>query len=258
MTEAVTHAEWLAQKERESRVKQEAFLKGISSRLGRQRSMTPPPHPFKGAPDFWNVMDYDVEHRMTAFVDQFSAAGGHAVRFPDMEAAAVFIAERAIQLKARRLVRQDQPELAALDLEKRLAEHASVTAWNTDSGTAWKTAAAEADIGIVLADYAVAHTGSVVALSAAHKGRSVSLLPAALFVLLPAQRIRTRLGEVLAEFDRSGRAGLPAGIHFISGPSRSSDIENDLTIGVHGPGLVYALLVDAFVPADRMREGGGR
>jgi L-lactate dehydrogenase complex protein LldG len=61
--------------------------------------------------------------------------------------------------------------------------------------------------------------------------------------ILPVERLQTRLGEVMIRFDASGRESLPAGIHFISGPSRSSDIENDLTIGVHGPGVVYALLV---------------
>ena len=45
------------------------------------------------------------------------------------------------------------------------------------------------------------------------------------------------------ELDEQGREELPAGVHFISGPSRSSDIENDLTIGVHGPGIVYAIIL---------------
>jgi len=64
--------------------------------------------------------------------------------------------------------------------------------------------------------------------------------------IIPVERMVTRLGEILVQFDQAGREQLPAGIHFISGPSRSADIENDLTIGVHGPGIVYALLVDSY------------
>jgi L-lactate dehydrogenase complex protein LldG len=61
--------------------------------------------------------------------------------------------------------------------------------------------------------------------------------------IIPVERLVTRLGEIMVHFDEGGRESLPAGIHFISGPSRSADIENDLTIGVHGPGVVYALIV---------------
>jgi L-lactate dehydrogenase complex protein LldG len=43
------------------------------------------------------------------------------------------------------------------------------------------------------------------------------------------------------EMTRSNQ--LPAAINFITGPSRSSDIENDMTIGVHGPKKVYALIL---------------
>jgi L-lactate utilization protein LutC len=38
---------------------------------------------------------------------------------------------------------------------------------------------------------------------------------------------------------------MPAGVHLVSGPSRSADIENDLTIGVHGPGDVHVIIVDS-------------
>ena len=115
--------------------------------------------------------------------------------------------------------------------------------WNTDEDTNWKASAANADLGIVLADHAAAYTGSLTVLSSKEKGRSVSLLPTALIVLLPIERLKTRLGEILAPLDQIARKDLPAGIHFISGPSRSADIENDLTIGVHGPGIVHVLLI---------------
>jgi L-lactate dehydrogenase complex protein LldG len=36
---------------------------------------------------------------------------------------------------------------------------------------------------------------------------------------------------------------LPSALHVITGPSRTSDIENDLTIGVHGPASVVVILL---------------
>src|SRR5690606_32616083 len=102
--------------------------------------------------------------------------------------------------------------------------------------------AAEADVGMAVVDFAVAHTGSVVVTSSPMKGRSVSLLPTAFMAIIPVERVKSKLGEVMNEIRGMAQHGMPAGIHFISGPSRSADIENDLTIGVHGPGIVYALL----------------
>jgi L-lactate dehydrogenase complex protein LldG len=64
-----------------------------------------------------------------------------------------------------------------------------------------------------------------------------------MMAIIPVECLKTRMGEVMTHFDGARREDLPAGIHFITGPSRSSDIENDLTIGVHGPGIVYALIV---------------
>jgi L-lactate dehydrogenase complex protein LldG len=145
-------------------------------------------------------------------------------------------------MQAKYVIRQNQPELAALGLEQELPD-VSMSVWNNDPEEHWKARAAEADFGIVVADYAAAYTGSITVLSASHKGRSVSLLPTVLMAIVPIDRLKTRLGEILIDFDEAGRDKLPAGIHFISGPSRSADIENDLTIGVHGPGIVFALLV---------------
>jgi L-lactate dehydrogenase complex protein LldG len=159
-----------------------------------------------------------------------------------MDEAKAFIVNKASEMLARYILRQNVAELAALRLEEELVD-SRVSVWNTDMQEAWKARAAEADIGIVIADYAVAYTGSITVLSSADKGRSVSLLPTALIAIIPLERLKTRLGEVLIDFDEAGQSGLPAGIHFISGPSRSADIENDLTIGVHGPGIVFALLV---------------
>ncbi|WP_274364353.1 LutC/YkgG family protein [Paenibacillus thermotolerans] len=237
------HEQWLRQLDEESKRKQSEFMNGIAKRLGRARVLEKPAHPYRGAPDFWNAFEWTAEERIERFIRNFTAVGGHAARLRSMDEAKRFIVEKAREMSAQYIVRQHQPELDALDLEEALGEGAQVTVWNSEAETNWKARAAEADFGVVVADHAVAYTGSVAVLSSKDKGRSVSLLPTVLMAIIPAERIKTRLGEVLTSFDEAGREQLPAGIHFISGPSRSADIENDLTIGVHGPGIVYALIV---------------
>ncbi|WP_424766827.1 LutC/YkgG family protein [Paenibacillus sp. sgz302251] len=237
-----THKQWLDKLEAESRVKQELFMNDIAAKLRHPRMFEKPLHPFRGAPDFWKEFEWTEEERIKEFTDNFLSVGGHVARLQTMDDAKQFIVQKAEEMSAKYVIHQNQPELAALDLEAALSD-SQVTAWNTDSEQYWRARAAEADFGIVIADHAVAYTGSVTVLSAENKGRSVSLLPTVLMIILPVERLKTRLGEVLVQFDEAGREQLPAGIHFISGPSRSSDIENDLTIGVHGPGIVYALLV---------------
>ncbi|GMK38026.1 lactate utilization protein C [Paenibacillus sp. CCS19] len=239
---ADTHNEWLNELETASKAKQKSFIDSISSKLGRPRPMEKPSHPFRGAPDFWRTFEWPVEERIERFGANFKAAGGHVARLATFEEAKQFIANKAAEMSAKYIIRQGQPELEEMKLEDALPE-AQISVWNTDQEENWRARAAEADFGIVVADYAVAYTGSITVLSAANKGRSVSLLPTVLFAIIPVERLRTRLGEALINFDQAGRENLPAGIHFISGPSRSADIENDLTIGVHGPGVVYALFV---------------
>ena len=100
-------------------------------------------------------------------------------------------------------------------------------------------------VGITACDYAIANTGSLVIVSGAGRGRAASLLPDVHIVLMKAEQIRNSMGEVLTELN-AAYAGqdLPSAIQFISGASRSSDIENDLSIGVHGPGAVIVLILE--------------
>ncbi|WP_405169247.1 lactate utilization protein C [Paenibacillus sp. FSL H3-0286] len=236
------HSNWLERMEQDSLEKQQGFMNDIARRLKRPRITEAPAHPFRGAPQYWQQFQWSPEERIEQFTANFQSAGGHVFRMEDMDEAKAFIVSKVNEMLARYILRQNVTELAALRLEEELTD-TRVSVWNTDDQKAWKARAAEADIGIVIADYAVAYTGSITVLSSENKGRSVSLLPTALIAIVPLERLKTRLGEVLIDFDEAGPSGLPAGIHFISGPSRSADIENDLTIGVHGPGIVFALLV---------------
>jgi len=229
--------------EERSRAKQGAFVGNIASRLGRVgKTAEKPRHPFKGAPAFWDEFELSPEERVAMFSDNWGKAGGHVVRHATMEDAKAWIVEKAAELGAKLVLRQNQPELNALGLEAALPDARTVV-WDEAPKEERLAIAAGADIGLIVVDHAVAYTGSIVAKSSEAKGRSVSLLPTVLFAIVPLDRMKTRLGEALRPLDATPREELPAGVHFISGPSRSADIENDLTIGVHGPGVVYAILV---------------
>ncbi len=90
--------------------------------------------------------------------------------------------------------------------------------------------------GVALADGALARTGSMCFVRRAGSPLTASLVPPRIAVLVPESRMVWDLADYLRTPPQGGS------IAVVSGPSRSADIENDLSIGVHGPGEVLVLL----------------
>jgi L-lactate dehydrogenase complex protein LldG len=87
--------------------------------------------------------------------------------------------------------------------------------------------------------YGLADTGSVVLASGPEEPRARSLLPEVHISLLAEERILPGLEELFAALGRE----LPSALAIVTGPSRSADIEQSLTVGVHGPGEVHVVLL---------------
>jgi L-lactate dehydrogenase complex protein LldG len=105
----------------------------------------------------------------------------------------------------------------------------------------WRTASADAALGVTSARLGVASTGSVLIVSGAGSPRAASILPAAHLVVMPAERLVPGLEELMpALASVAGEASSP---FLVTGPSRTSDIEMVTVIGVHGPRAVHVLLV---------------
>ena len=104
----------------------------------------------------------------------------------------------------------------------------------------------EADLGITGVDYAIAETGSCVIIPRRGVSRLVSLAPPVHIALVEPEQVVESLDDLLAlrrlEYMRS-RGRMPTYMNLISGPSRSADIEQTITIGVHGPGEVHLVLI---------------
>ena len=96
------------------------------------------------------------------------------------------------------------------------------------------------DVGISNAQAGIAETGTLVLDSARERHRLVSLVPPVHIAIIKASAIVETLGEALALL-RDDKEISPA-ITFITGPSRTADIELTLAIGVHGPQQLYVIV----------------
>lgn len=108
--------------------------------------------------------------------------------------------------------------------------------------SAWREACASADIGITGVDYALAQTGTFVMLASPENARLASLLPLVHIAVIPRSRILANLDTLLSVLPLP--AEQTSSMVFITGPSRTADIEQILVRGVHGPGEVYAVIVE--------------
>jgi L-lactate dehydrogenase complex protein LldG len=97
-------------------------------------------------------------------------------------------------------------------------------------------------VGITGCFCATAETGSLVLLSGPATDVSAGLLPETHIAVVPASRIVAAHEEAFALM-RAERGELPRAVNFVSGPSRTGDIEQTIVLGAHGPYRVHAIVV---------------
>lgn len=102
----------------------------------------------------------------------------------------------------------------------------------------------EAQVGLTGVDMAIAATGSLVVSTAQGKGRLPTVLPPVHIAVLTVDQIVGRMEDWLAyqRANGSDRLWNSANVCFISGPSKTADIEMELIYGVHGPGIVQVVV----------------
>ena len=108
------------------------------------------------------------------------------------------------------------------------------------SGAASKAEQARADVGVTGCHGAIAETGSLALIEGSGCSRTVSLLPPVHVALVRRADLVATMGEFFTA--RADAMAQSANCTFVTGPSRTADIELSLTIGVHGPGKVVVIL----------------
>ncbi len=152
----------------------------------------------------------------------------------------------------RRLTGREALRAALVELVK-TEEVKKATLWSTPDLAAWEAATtlealgveivppeagkrrvAECELGVTGVDAALPETGSLLLRSSPERPRIVSLLPRVHLAILTPAALRPDFHQALAEAKDAGYCVL------VTGPSRTSDIELTLTLGVHGPKSLYA------------------
>jgi L-lactate dehydrogenase complex protein LldG len=100
--------------------------------------------------------------------------------------------------------------------------------------------AAGAKVGVSQADWAIANTGTLAQAVDDVEQRLVATLTNVHIAVVPSGRIVPDLRQLLAELG----PGKSSYVTFVTGPSRTADIERVLTIGVHGPERLVIVAVD--------------
>jgi L-lactate utilization protein LutC len=189
--------------------------------LGRLRPTTPhnvahPLVPVDGVP----LVRYeqDLDDVVTAFMRNVAMQGAQAKQVPDARA---FVDEVIAETGAQSVIASRDPEVSGLGFD------------------VFDAPRPDADLGVVGALCGIAATGTVVFHAGRAGGRSASLLPPAIAVLVHEDSIVRDAGELFRRMGERLPDGMPSQLVLCTGPSKSGDIELELTTGVHGPGRVF-------------------
>ncbi len=177
------------------------------------------------------------EERLQRFTENLRGLRAEVHRAADPASAAALLAGIAHDRCWRKIAWHAHPHVEPL------AAAVGCETWRVDGPAFDKDALEACDAGITACEAAVAQTGSILVSSATCGGRALSILPHVHVVVVSLDQLVATLGDAL-ELAQSRAAGRPPSmLSFITGPSRTGDIERILVLGAHGPKELIVILV---------------
>jgi L-lactate dehydrogenase complex protein LldG len=177
-------------------------------------------------------------HLFPEFELRAKAVSGEVFRVPDAAEARETLIRLVEGVGAKKAVVVESPLQEAAGITEALRSR-GVTVYTEPADIA--AHAETADIGISGVEFGIAETGSVFQDGGAIATRLVTILPPLHVVFLPSANIVPGITEAFDIISQSFDRGY---VGFITGPSRTADIERVLTIGVHGPSRFAIIAVD--------------
>lgn len=196
----------------------------------RSAERPPLPPPYRG-------QSIPLAERVERFTSILERVGGHVHRVTSLEQARDVAHALLCEAGVTRLLVSDAPEARALaaglaGIEQLVPSDARERLF-------------AADAGLTTAQWGIAETGTLVLESAREQHRLASLVVPLHLALLPVARLLGTLGEALDAVRAPGGGPASRTITFVTGPSRTADIELELVVGVHGPKSLHVLLLEA-------------
>jgi L-lactate dehydrogenase complex protein LldG len=208
----------------------EAFLAGARARLAGGIHLNPvhvPPEPTPVPPTV-GFTALDPHDLVGTFIAMATAVDAE-VHPVAGDAVGSTVVELARRHGATSVVRTPEPDVGAA--AEALAR-AGLTVEEYTRG-------ASADLGLTGAVAAVAATGSIVLDSGVARSRAAGVLPPVHVCILSEEQLVATPADVLLPLSD----GPPSSFVLVGGPSRTGDVEQILTLGVHGPRHVHIILV---------------
>lgn len=168
------------------------------------------------------------------FADTFAAAGGVLLRGPVEEA----LSDLGELLRGEGVSALFCPEddEAAREIAEALVPFGP---FHLTTGAEVRGGSAAVTAGFRTAEAAISETGTIVETSAGGKTLLPGLIADVHVSIVPAGSVVARMEEALASFTPDP----PRNISFLTGPSKTGDIEQTLTVGAHGPKKAIAFLL---------------
>ena len=235
----------------------EEMLARIRKALGRPGAPAAVPSPEADLPELGDVLPSIPPAELVAkFEEEFQKVAGCPYRATSLGELDEILRRLLGASQGRAVVLSRNPLIAKLGLEEKLrALGMAVAVWPAASGgeTPQKVAqefreqAFAAEVGITGVDFALAETGTLVLSSLTEGAQLASLAPPIHVALYRRSQVFGSLEEILERLPVPRDLDQPVpgrSVVFITGSSRTADIEQILIHGVHGPREVHAILVE--------------